>query len=622
MNEYTHFYNFSENPFKVNPDPRFFFISESNREALACIIYGIRERKGVIWVSGEAGIGKTSLIQYLSENLEGEMPVVVIDQPYISIKQLLTKILHQFGAAPKSQEKAFLIKQLDKYLTEEINPDENLAILVDDVHNLNKETMDELRLLSNLATNRSKLFQLVLFGRPEIERKLNSEDLKALKQRIMIRSEISRLTEKESLQYIEHHLRLVGGSSPAVFTLEAISLICRQAKGIPRFINSVCDKAFTVGYHHSSERIDSLIVREALSRMHKEGKYSGVWAFGGRLVTREIPDAVRGVLRQVYGERKRFFGVWTPGGNFLSKSVPYFALVIICLGAGIFMGKDLIRDISEKRVAHLIVPEKAVTPIIEREVAEPASKSRPPSPEKIEVKPSSKRLTVTEKAVAPARGKNTKIFTRNSQPQDLKRKKSMPEPPSATEEAIARIEKEIKPPPLTKSASDSKKIAPPSLPSPLMESRKKEPQTQGVEKASQEGPTIIRAFASKKIRPGDIWKIYLKASHPNGGMKYIFSTIERAGSHLSIIILQEENREHFSGYIYLNTFGMSNSPGLMTLTLTIWIKDAAGHLSQPMVFPLDFHNNIIQEKPPKGLFKEQELGPIMVQLQRMTDTGG
>ena len=105
-------------------------------------------------------------------------------------------------------------------------------------------------------------------------------------------------------------------------------------------------------------------------------------------------------------------------------------------------------------------------------------------------------------------------------------------------------------------------------------------------------------------------------------MKYIFSIIERAGSHLSIISLQEENREHFSGYIYLNTFGMSNSPGLITLTLTIWIKDAAGHLSQPMVFPLELHNNIIPEKPPKGLFEEQELGPIMIQLQSMTHTGG
>ncbi|MDH4221101.1 MAG: hypothetical protein OEW23_20275, partial [Candidatus Aminicenantes bacterium] len=116
--------------------------------------------------------------------------------------------------------------------------------------------------------------------------------------------------------------------------------------------------------------------------------------------------------------------------------------------------------------------------------------------------------------------------------------------------------------------------------------------------------------------------VYLKASHPNGDMKYIFSIIEKAGSHLSIISIKEENREHFSGYIYLNTFGMSNSPSFMTLTLTTWIKDAAGHLSQPMVFPLELHNNIIPEEPPQGLFEEQDLGPIMVQLPSMPDIGG
>ena len=316
-------------------------------------------------------------------------------------------------------------------------------------------------------------------------------------------------------------------------------------------------------------------------------------------------------------------GVWAFRRIFLSKRIPYFAPVIICLVVGIFLGKEHIKIISGKTVSHLIFAQKGMAPIIEREVEELARNSRAPALEKIEAKPLAKQLIVTEKVPAPARERNKNISTRNSQPQDLEGTEAMTGPLNAAEKVTASmVERNIEATSLKTPTSAFGKIDPRSLPDPLIANRKKEPQKLGVKKVSQEVPALIYSFASKQIRPGDIWKVYLKASDPNGGMKYILSIIEGAGSHLSIIGIKEENREHFSGYIYLKIFGVNNSPSFQTLTLTIWIKDAAGHLSQPVIFPLELHNNIIQEEPPPGLFKEQDLGPIMVQTQSLTEMGG
>jgi len=264
MHEYTFFYGFSEDPFKLIPDPRFFFLSESNREALACIIYGINERKGFILISGEEGIGKTSLIQYLSNKLDGIAPAVIIDHPSITIERILEQIFLKLNLAPDSQEKASLIRQLNAHLIQKFVRGGNLAIFIDDAHKLNKEVTEDLRLLSNLETTRSKLLQIVLVGRPEIDINLDSKELKAFKQRIVIRGKIGRLTEEESKEYIDHHLKAAGSSSSEVFTPEAVSLICRSGKGIPRSINLICDNAFSVGYQRSRKRIDSPIVREAI----------------------------------------------------------------------------------------------------------------------------------------------------------------------------------------------------------------------------------------------------------------------------------------------------------------------------------------------------------------------
>jgi general secretion pathway protein A len=274
MHEYTNFYGFSENPFEIAPDPRFFLLSENNREALASLNYGIKERKGFILISGMRGIGKTSLIRYVLNNLDKKVKGVIIDQPGIGIEKLLIEVFTNLGLPPSCENKTSLIQQLNAYLIQQLRCDENLAIFIDEAQNLSKETMEELRLLSNLETSTSKLLQIILVGQPEIKAKLDSKELRQFKQRIVLRSRIGRLTEEESRWYIDYRLRLAGSSSSKVFTPEAVSLIYRYSKGIPLSINIQCNKAFGIGYRLSKKRIDSSIVRRVNKSLFKKICYA------------------------------------------------------------------------------------------------------------------------------------------------------------------------------------------------------------------------------------------------------------------------------------------------------------------------------------------------------------
>jgi len=274
MDAYTTFYGFSENPFEIAPNPSFFLLSENNREASAAVKYGIKQRKGFILISGVNGIGKTSLIQHVLNNLDKKVKGVIIDRPGIEIERLLIEIFTKLGVPPSCENKTSLIQQLNAYLIRQLTCGENLAIFIDEAHHLSKETMEELRLLSNLETGTLKLIQIILVGQPEIEGKLDSKELRQLKQRIALRSRIGCLTEEESKWYIDYRLRLAGSSSSKVFTPEALSLICRYSKGIPLSINIQCNKAFGIGYRLSRKRIDSSIVRKANRSFLKKICYS------------------------------------------------------------------------------------------------------------------------------------------------------------------------------------------------------------------------------------------------------------------------------------------------------------------------------------------------------------
>ncbi len=264
---YAQFYGFSKKPFNLTPDPAFLFVTENHQEIIASLIYGICERKGFIMITGDVGTGKTTILHYLRTVLAPKVKIVFIVQTQITFIQLMKEVLTDLKLSLGNETKSSMTRQLSTYLMQTAEKDENLVIIIDEAQNLSRDVLEELRMLSNLETSEDKLLEIVLVGQPELEKKLNSEDLRQLKQRIEIRRQIKPLTVEESRAYIEHRLSRVGSTSKAVFTPEALSLICRYADGIYRNINILCDNALLIGFGLEEKIIDEAIVKEVLDDM-------------------------------------------------------------------------------------------------------------------------------------------------------------------------------------------------------------------------------------------------------------------------------------------------------------------------------------------------------------------
>ena len=194
---YNDFYGFSEEPFNVTPDPRFLYLTPSHREALASMIYGIKERKGFISIMGEVGTGKTTLVHTLLMKLDENVKAVFIFHTHVSFEELLKAVLTELDIPVLDQGKAGLLHALNENLIRRLSQNENVALIIDEAQNLGKEVLEELRQLSNLETPRSKLLQIVLVGQPELEAKLNSPELRQLKELIGIRRRIEPLPPED-----------------------------------------------------------------------------------------------------------------------------------------------------------------------------------------------------------------------------------------------------------------------------------------------------------------------------------------------------------------------------------------------------------------------------------------
>lgn len=273
---YNEFYQFKKEPFNVTPDPDFFFMSSSHKEALAAIIYGVERRKGFIAIIGEVGLGKTTVLRsYLQQAKSDALKAVYIFNANVSFGGLLKNIYRELGLKLQTGQISELIDHLHQFLISEYKQGHNVALIVDEAQNMPTETLENLRMLSNLETAEEKLIQIVLIGQPELQERLQRKELRQLNQRIALRHTIAPLSREESLGYIHHRLERVALSAEPVFSKSALSLISKHSQGIPRIINIVCDNALIAGFGSNKKPVTRKIVRQVIADL--EGKTSWHW---------------------------------------------------------------------------------------------------------------------------------------------------------------------------------------------------------------------------------------------------------------------------------------------------------------------------------------------------------
>lgn len=293
---YNEFYGFSEDPFNLTPDPRFLFLAIGHYETLSAMISGIRERKGITMISGDVGTGKTTLIYTLLKELSEKIKTAFVFYTKISFQDLLKYILADLGVSVSKENLTTLLVLFRQYLKERIARDETVAIIIDEAHNLEFEVMENLFRLCSGESSDAKLVQILLVGQPELEAKLDSPKLQAFWDRFVIRNHLNPLNQKESEEYIDHRLKVVGSSSSKVFTPQAINRINKFSNGIPRVINIVCDRALLTGYATSSQKIGEEIIRETIKELsHLKSQWT-VRQRGVRLLCAILGIAILAVL--------------------------------------------------------------------------------------------------------------------------------------------------------------------------------------------------------------------------------------------------------------------------------------------------------------------------------------
>src|SRR2546428_8446108 len=263
---YLDFYHLKKAPFPITPDPEFLFLSPSHKAALGALVYGIEERQGFVALLGEVGLGKTTILRsYLERVDQAQLKPIYLLHANLAFRDLLNTLCQEFGLEVTPEPVAETVNRLHQVLIEEYKQGRNVALLVDEAQHMPLETLEHLRMLSNLETSTQKLLQIILVGQPEFEAKLNDHALRQLKQRLVIRATIAPLTAEESRDYILYRLAKVSTVDEPIFTRGALQAIIKQAQGTPRVLNILCTNALIQGFGYGQRRISAKIAQEVIA---------------------------------------------------------------------------------------------------------------------------------------------------------------------------------------------------------------------------------------------------------------------------------------------------------------------------------------------------------------------
>ena len=265
---YEEFFHLKENPFRMTPDTRFFYPSAKHNDALNHMIYMIQERRGFVVITGEIGSGKTTLSRVLLQRIDPTTKTAIIRNTRLTAKELIAQALAELEIPfQPHQTKAGLIGLLNEFLIEQLREDRNVVLLIDEAQNLTPAVLEEVRMLSNLETEREKLIQIILMGQPELKEKLWLKKLTQLRQRVSLHYHLGTLNEFETVAYVSHRLHAAGANGALIFESTSLPRIYHHTRGVPRLINALCDRALLTGYIQEVKSIGPGIIDEVASEL-------------------------------------------------------------------------------------------------------------------------------------------------------------------------------------------------------------------------------------------------------------------------------------------------------------------------------------------------------------------
>ena len=288
---YESFYGLKEKPFNLTPDPAFFFLSHTHKNAYSHLKYAVRENKGFVVITGEIGAGKTTLIRYLLKNAEMEVTIGLINNTHLFPRQMLKLICREFEIKVNGVDPADLQEAFYTFLLNEYAHKKRVVLIIDEAQNLPAEGLEELRMLSNLESDKNHLLQIILIGQPGLKDLLKKTELEQFTQRITVSYHLGRLSIKDARDYIHFRLKAAGSANGDVFKPEAVEAIYQYSKGIPRVINIICDAAMLYGYANEQKQINERLIQAVINDRKKSGIYDASEKIIGKKEIIQAPPA-------------------------------------------------------------------------------------------------------------------------------------------------------------------------------------------------------------------------------------------------------------------------------------------------------------------------------------------